>query len=116
MLLRRRWMAVVRWVLTTSRASLRVPQSIPQGAPSGPCGQTLTEYIWNWVVRLRFAAELIAIRLQGPVTNSHGARSSQPCAASKRTGTLPRGIGRGSHSHSANITLNERSGGETASG
>src|SRR5262249_55389463 len=64
------------------RASLRVLQSIRPGkkatrpprnrGPPSPFGQTLTEYIWNWVVRLRFAAELIAIRLQGAVTNSPG--------------------------------------------
>ena len=41
--LRRRWMAVVRWVLITSRASLRVLH----GAPSVPYGQTLTEYIFG---------------------------------------------------------------------
>jgi len=76
----------------------------------------LTGYIQNWVVRLRFAAALIAIRLNGAVTNFHGARSSQRYAASKRTGTLPRNIGRGSHSRSVNITLKQKNGSKTASG
>src|SRR5262249_16972645 len=90
----------------TGKKATRPPRN---GGPPSPFGQTLTGCIWNWVVRLRFAAGLIAIRLQGAVTNSHGARSSHRCAASKRTGTLLRGIGRGSHSHSTNIASNETS-------